>query len=229
MVTRDKVLRYLRAGAQSQLDELADSTAGGKLLASGDLLAWQGAEDVGGMVLDGEDFEAVIAHRRIEFASYPHEWPVEMLAAAGRCTLAIAKNLLADGFGLKDATPYNVLFDGPRPILVDVLSIERRRAGDPLWLAEAQFLRCFVLPLLACRTLGRPTAEAFLADRDGLEPETLYRSAGPLRRFAPGFFGLVTLPVWLAGMANRRGEGLYRAGRAGGHVQRAAFVMGHRL
>ena len=44
-------------------------------------------------------------HERIPFASYPHEWPPELLWAAARLTLDVARRALADGWGLKDATP----------------------------------------------------------------------------------------------------------------------------
>ena len=54
--------------------------------------------------------ELVLEHERVAFPSYPYEWPPEMLHAAGRLTLDLALELLNEGYGLKDATPYNVLF-----------------------------------------------------------------------------------------------------------------------
>ena len=51
-------------------------------------------------------------HERIPFPSFPYEWPPEMLEAAGSLTLDLAEAALEEGFGLKDATPYNVLFRG---------------------------------------------------------------------------------------------------------------------
>ena len=38
---------------------------------------------------------AVFEHERIPFPSYPHEWPPEMLWAAGRLTLELAQAALA--------------------------------------------------------------------------------------------------------------------------------------
>ena len=60
------------------------------------------------------EIEAVSAgeHERIPFPSFPYEWPAEMLHAAGALTLDLADSALEEGFGLKDATPYNVLFRG---------------------------------------------------------------------------------------------------------------------
>ncbi len=84
---------------------------------------------------------AIFEHDRIPFPSYAHEWPPEMLAAAGTLTLELFRSGLREGFGLKDATPYNVLFRGPRPVFVDVLSFERRQPRDATWRAYAQFVR----------------------------------------------------------------------------------------
>ena len=94
---------------------------------------------------------AVLEHARVPFPSFPYEWAPDMLRGAALLTLDMAAQLLDDGMGLKDATPYNVLFDGPVPIFVDLLSIERRVADDPIWIAYAQFIRTFVLPLMANR------------------------------------------------------------------------------
>lgn len=143
-------------------------------------------------------------HEPIPFVSFPSEWPAEMLAAAGRLTLELAEECLPHGWRLKDATPYNVLFRGPSPVFVDVLSFERRDPHDALWPAYAQFVRTFLLPLLA----GSALAPIWLAGRDGIEPEQLYPSLSWTRRLTPPGLTLVSLPLWLS----RRAEsdaGLY--------------------
>ena len=102
----------------------------------------------------GEVPEAVFEHERIAFPSFPYEWAPEMLHRAGRLTLDLAESVLNEGFGLKDATPYNVLFRGPEPVFVDLLSFEKRDPRDPVWKPYAQFARAFLLPLLANNTSG---------------------------------------------------------------------------
>ncbi|HYP13828.1 MAG TPA: SAM-dependent methyltransferase, partial [Bryobacteraceae bacterium] len=89
----------------------------------------------------------VAEHGVIPFVSYPWEWAPCMLGAAADLTLRLADELLDEGYGLKDATPLNVLFRGPQPVLVDVLSVERRDPGAAHWLAHGQFVRTFLLPL----------------------------------------------------------------------------------
>ncbi len=146
--------------------------------------------------------EWLIEHDRIPFPTYPYEWPPEMLHAAGSLTLELARAALQDGFGLKDATPYNVLFRGTQPVFVDVLSFERRDPLDRTWMAYGQFVRTFLLPLLAAREFGLSPELIALSRRDGIEPETLYRLAGIFRRWSPGFLSLVTLPKLLSGRSN---------------------------
>ena len=139
----------------------------------------------------------VLEHTRIPFASFPYEWVPEMLHAAARLTLDLARQLLPDGIGLKDGTPYNILFRGPEPVFIDVLSFERRIAGDPTWLPYAQFVRTFLLPLLANRYFGLGLDQILTTRRDGLEPEDIYRWSGPAQRLLPPFLSLATMPTWL--------------------------------
>ena len=148
-------------------------------------------------------------HERIPFPSFPAEWPPEMLAAAGFLTLDLAEQSLSHGWRLKDASPYNVLFRGSSPVFVDVLSFERRDRQESLWPAYAQFVRTFLLPLLAEPAALSPL---WLAHRDGLEPEQMYRSLSWSRRLTNPGLTLVTLPTWFAGRAESE-EALYRPHR----------------
>ncbi len=163
-------------------------------------------------------------HERISFPSFPYEWPAEMLHAAASLTLDLADAALEEGFGLKDATPYNVLFRGSQPVFVDVLSFERRDPLDATWTAYGQFVRTFLLPLAAQRYFGLPIHQLLSTNRDGIEPETLYAWAGWMRRLTPPFLGLVSLPKWLAGGKQEAGKS-YRHKQAGS-AEQARFILG---
>jgi SAM-dependent methyltransferase len=160
-------------------------------------------------------------HDLIPFPSFPYEWPPEMLHAAASLTLDLAEAALEEGFGLKDATPYNVLFHGSRPVFVDVLSFERRNPLESRWMAYAQFVRTFLLPLMAHRYFDLPLNQVLSGQRDGIEPEAMYRWAGIWRRLKPPFLNLVTLPKWL-GAPNR--DGVYR-GKRSDSAEQARFVL----
>jgi SAM-dependent methyltransferase len=140
-----------------------------------------------------ESGEILLEHPRVFFPSYPWEWTPEAWVAAAELTLDLCDALLSQGLILKDATPLNVLFEGTRPVFVDVLSIDARDPRSPLWLAYAQFVRTFLLPLAAYRYLGWPLATS-LQRRDGYEPADVYPYLGRVERWREPFRSLVTLP-----------------------------------
>src|SRR5690348_4443255 len=115
----------------------------------------------------------VLRHPRVSFQSWPWEWPPSLWLAAAELTLGICSDLLKQGWLIKDATPLNVLFQGTEPIFVDVLSIERADPRQSIWLPYGQFVRTFLLPMLAHSRLGWPLQTA-LTRRDGYEPEEIY-------------------------------------------------------
>lgn len=166
----------------------------------------------------------LVEHERIPFPSYPYEWPPEMLHAAGALTLDLAQALLSDGVGLKDATPLNVLFRGPEPVFIDLLSFERRDPRDATWLPYAQFLRTFLLPLLANKYFGLQLDQILSTRRDGLEPEEVYRYLGPVQRLLPPFLGVVSMPAWLGARHNQDDTTIYQK-KITGDPAKARFIL----
>jgi SAM-dependent methyltransferase len=167
---------------------------------------------------------AVFEHERVRLPSYPYEWPPEMLWAAGKLTLDLAASALQEGYCLKDATPYNVLFRGPTAVFIDMPSFEARAPGDPVWTPYGQFVRTFLLPLLASREWGLSLADIFTTHRDGLEPQEVYRFCGPLQRLRPSMLSLVSIPTWLRPRAQAQGRKLYEP-RATADPEKARFIL----
>lgn len=186
-----RVFRTVNAAGVSDLEAFLASRTCRKFTERGQIVKTEVREQsqAGGVLLE---------HERIPFPSFPYEWPPEMLHRAGALTIDLARELCDEDLGLKDATPYNVLFRGPEPVFIDMLSFERRDPADPIWLPYGQFSRTFLLPLLANRCLGLPIDQVLTTRRDGLEPEEVYRWASRLGRLRPPFLGLVSMPVWLA-------------------------------
>ena len=169
-----------------------------------------------------------LEHEHIEFPSYPYEWPPEMLYAAGELTLNLMSMLGSESFGLKDATPDNVLFHGPKPIFVDLLSIERRDQRDPTWLAYAQFVRTFIRPLLASKYFGIRLDQIFRVYRDGLQPEHVFRMSSNWQRLRPLFLTSVSLPALLSRIHPNRYQGIYQPKRSKSPDE-ASFILGRQL
>ncbi len=170
----------------------------------------------------------VLQHEQVWFASYPYEWPPEMLFAAGELTLELAAEALKQGFCLKDATPFNVLFRGPKPVFIDILSFEKRDPRDPRWLPYAQFLRMFALPLLMNRERGLRTDEVFISHPDGLQPEEVYRRLHWLTRIRPPFLTAVSIPTHLTRRVDPDDRKLYSGHRTEA-PEKAEFILRVRL
>ena len=140
------------------------------------------------------DQPALLEHEQIFFPSYPWEWSPDQWICAGSLTLDLCEEALDSGYILKDATPLNMLFSGPQPIFVDVLSFDKRDPKSPLWIAYAQFVRTFLLPLAAYVHLGWPLA-ATQQRRDGYEPADLAPWLHFVQRWRRPLRSLVTLPM----------------------------------
>lgn len=89
---------------------------------------------------------AVIEPRQLDFISHPYEWSFSQLKEAALLTLELQARALDAGMRLKDASAYNVQFDGGRPLLIDTLSFEVAEATEP-WPAYRQFCEHFLAPL----------------------------------------------------------------------------------
>lgn len=218
-VTKDRVIRTVLAGGVDNLNACVNSPVAQRLVEAGALIETFPFQADAGSTQN----EVVVEHPRIPFVSYPNEWPAVMLHAAGKLTLDISSALLEEGRGLKDATPANVLFRGTRPVFIDVLSFEVRDPFDPIWIADAQFARTFLIPLLLYRRTGCPVHETFLLHRDGLGPLQAVQRFPKIRRWFPPDLGLVTLPA----RADRfEGQRLYRTHKTSDEGQ-AKFILGH--
>jgi ribosomal protein L11 methylase PrmA len=92
------------------------------------------------------DAYKVIRPVLVPFISYPYEWCFSQLKDAALTTLSIQKRALQRGLSLKDSSAYNIQFLGSRPVLIDSLSFEAYREGEP-WTAYRQFCQHFLAPL----------------------------------------------------------------------------------
>jgi ribosomal protein L11 methylase PrmA len=88
----------------------------------------------------------VIRPELVDFISYPYEWCFGQLKDAALATLKIQTLALEAGMCLKDSSAYNIQFQHGKPLLIDSLSFETYREGEP-WVAYRQFCQHFLAPL----------------------------------------------------------------------------------
>lgn len=227
IATADRVVRGVRLHAVGTLDALLASEFYRRLVETDCVVTTRRLEYPPVELASGSSDDAArltwFEHERVAVPTYACEWSPAMLHAAATLTLGLATQALDGRFGLKDATPDNILFKGPRPIFVDVLSFERRDANDPMWLPYAQFVRTFLLPLLANRDLGVGLDQVFLTRRDGLAPDEVYRWCRWSQRVRSPFLSLVTMPTLLTSRAERTST-LYQPRREA-NPEKAMFVL----
>jgi len=88
----------------------------------------------------------VVQPERVPFISYPYEWSFGQLKDAALATLSIQKRALKVDMSLKDASAYNIQFVRGKATLIDTLSFEIYKEGQP-WVAYRQFCQHFLAPL----------------------------------------------------------------------------------
>ena len=144
LFTRDEVLyRQVNRKYEQEYARLMESGLYDKLVKAGLLIPH--------VEVDQEPAEAELAHKiiqpeRVPFISYPYEWSFGQLKDAALATLSIQRRALKAGMSLKDASAYNIQFVRGKPTLIDTLSFELYKEGQP-WIAYRQFCQHFLAPL----------------------------------------------------------------------------------
>jgi len=128
-----------------------------------------------------------------------------MLREAALLHLRLMERLLPRGFILKDATPYNVLFQGVRPRFIDVLSIERLEPGD-IWAGYGSFCDTMLYPLMLHAYKGVPYHDWLRGALNGIKPESFAKLFGWSDLLKPGVLAHVDLRARLHARFQRPGE-----------------------
>ena len=170
----DKVLRKIRADASAK--SFLETKTADVLVEAGRLIPYT--------------FTApeTVESPRQPFVSYPFEWCDAQLYQAGQLTLEISQNILNDGYELKDASAWNVIFQGNRPVFCDHLSFQPINTQH--WWAFGQFVRHFLLPLAVSKQRGLKPHQIYSTFRDGVQPSTARNLLG-LRRYFTRYWPLM--------------------------------------
>lgn len=142
-VHEGSIYRQVNRTYRENYDHLIDSGLYAALVDSGLLIPHR---EVGVDLARTDDAYKILKAELVPFVSYPYEWCFSQLKDAALLTLEIQKRALDFGMTLKDASAYNVQFRNGKPLLIDTLSFEKYREGQP-WVAYRQFCQHFVAPL----------------------------------------------------------------------------------
>jgi hypothetical protein len=143
----DRVLRLLSEQGLADWRKLESSGLLEDLVQEGSLVGTREIEltEVPAAIHGG--VAGVLEHDPIPFVSYPYEWTFGMLRDAALLQLRLLRRALEAGMILKDSSPYNVQWQGAKPVFIDVGSFEQLREGEP-WAGYRQFCMLFLYPLL---------------------------------------------------------------------------------
>jgi ribosomal protein L11 methylase PrmA len=153
----------------------------------------------------------VLRHERVPFISYPYEWSFPLLKSAALHHLDIQIAALKQGVSLSDASAYNIQFNGPKPIFIDLLSFKRYRDGE-VWTGHRQFCEQFLNPLLLRALFGIPHNNWFRGALEGIETDKLARMMPWWRNFSFNILTHVTMQARLqAGAMRDNSKGVAKA------------------
>lgn len=144
MFRRDnKLYRQVNQSYHQEYDQLVNSGLYKELCEAGLMISHEEVNidpEITGLVYK------VVQPEPVGFISYPYEWSFSQLKDAALTTLEIERRALGREMSLKDASAYNIQFVRGRPMLIDTLSFETYRQGQP-WVAYRQFCQHFLAPL----------------------------------------------------------------------------------
>lgn len=181
----------LGSGGERDWQALRESGLLERLQADGRLI---GTEEADLAILPGEIRESLpggartlLRHQRVPFVSYPYEWTFGMLQDAALLQLDLLLEALDAGLTLKDATPYNVQYQGSHPTFIDIGSFEPLVPGEP-WVGYRQFCMLFLYPLLFQAYKDIPFQPWLRGAIDGIPPSTAASVFSLRDRFRRGVF-----------------------------------------
>lgn len=185
----EHLYRQVNKRYRENYDRLMDSGLYSELVDDGLLVRHSETDDP---PADANLVYKIIQPEMVPFVSYPYEWCFSQLKDAALLTLAVQKRALAHDMVLKDASAYNVQFLGARPILIDTLSFEEYREGEP-WVAYRQFCQHLLAPLALMAHKDIRLGQLLRVHIDGV-PLDLASGLLPTRtRFTPGLLTHVHL------------------------------------
>lgn len=189
---------YLRGGVLYRQVNLSFADAYDRLIDSGLYAELSGEgllvehDEVGPELAASPPVHRVLRPRQIGFISYPYEWCFGQLKAAALLTLQVQKRALARGLVLRDASAFNVQFDGGRPVFIDTLSFGPYVEGEP-WVAYRQFCEHFLAPLVLVSRVHASLGQLARIHVDGVPLELASRLLPRSTRWRPGLLTHVHL------------------------------------
>lgn len=187
-----KVYRVLDETAAAEWDYVVDREFLPRLMSERRIVGTTRASFEDDDLPVGDGWHSLLAHETLPFVSYPYEWSFSMLRDAALLHLELIQEGLGEDVILKDATSFNVQFNGAAPIFIDVGSFKRLQPGEP-WIGYRQFCQTMLYPLML-QAYWNVDFQPWLRGRlEGILPRQLLNLASLADLFRRGVFA----HVWL--------------------------------
>lgn len=170
------VYRAVKNSFQAEWDELVGSDLFKKLREKKRIPDFKGSSETFDYA---PEISSTVLVERIPFITWPSEWTFDQLQAAALLTLNVYKTALKHGYTLRDASGFNVQFNGSQPVFIDLFSFGKLNDGDP-WEAYGQFCRHFLAPLALMHYKVQGVSSLMQGHIDGL-PLSLTSALLPAR------------------------------------------------
>jgi len=142
-VWNNEIYRAVHKSFESEWINLSKSELFQNLLSKKRIPSFDTVEPVIGLPAE---ISKCVKVQKIPFISWPCEWTFDQLKSAALLTLNVYRAALKHGYTLRDASAYNIQFEGFKPVFIDLFSFGERIDGKP-WEAYGQFCRHFLAPL----------------------------------------------------------------------------------
>lgn len=136
--------------------------------------------------IDG--YDAVVEHELISPLTLPFEWSFSMLQDAALAFLELVELSARYGYYLKDAHPYNFVWENGSPLWVDFGSFERADAEFGDFFALRLFVKFFYEPLVMWSRFGDFFGAVMMENRSEearLDTDSFWRLTHPVTRLIP--------------------------------------------
>ena len=207
VITEDAIFRALSPEGAADWDALVASPLFEQRVNAGNLIP---TKEVDVSTLNGSSdllpsgVVKALSHQKVPFISYPYEWTFSMLRDAALLQLEMGIAAIDNGLMLKDATPYNVQFQGADPVFIDVGSFEVLPEGDP-WIAYRQFCMLYLYPLMWQAYKDLPYHAWLRGAIDGIPPVDAIKVFNMRDRFRKGVYLNVSLHARLERRSTKSG------------------------
>ncbi len=218
LFSRDGILyRQINRAYADEYARLMDSGLYDRLVKAGLLIPHI---EAGQLPAESDAAFKIIQPEPAPFISYPYEWSFSQLKDAALATLSIHKRAIKMGMSLKDASAYNIQFVRGRAALIDTLSFEIYREGEP-WVAYRQFCQHFLAPLALMAYCDVRLSQLLRVYIDGVPLDLASRLLPAKTKFN---FGLLTHIHVHAGAQKRYSDKAIEPRKGGLRVNQQAMI-----